>query len=224
MSAIQLDATATVTKETVTVNDMILRLDALAEGYEEVLKQAKQQLMNFEIKDSDWTRLARKLEATLSYRTLSANLATALHDGLRAIEAREASTWDGSNAHELNIATAVIERLEVVLRKRVIDECLQAEIKRHVEEAFKDAKINVVELAESAADMKFQNLQREALDSAYQKEHLIKDLLHSVFHKELPRVAAEAMESYFDVDVRQAVREVLAERDQQQQGDQAVTD
>lgn len=218
MSAIQLDATATVTKETVTVNDMILRLDALAEGYEEVLKLAKRQLENFVISDSDWNRLALKVGANLSYHRLSINLAASIHDGLRAIEAKETGTWDGTNAHEMNTAGAVIERLEFTLRKRIIDECLQAEIKRQVEAAVKDIRINVTEAAENAADMKFQNLQREALDSAYQKEHLIKDLLQSIFRSELQRIAHESVwpevQNHLNIHADQAVTRAADETQQ----------
>lgn len=209
MPAIQLDATAPVTTETVTVNDMILRLDALAEGYEEVLKLAKQQLENFEISDSDLNRLAMKLEGHLSYHTLSVGLANALHDGLRVIEAKDAGTWDGSFVHELNIASLVIERLDVVLSKRIINDSLRAEIKRQVEDAVKDVRISIAESAEHAADSKFQTLQLHALNSAYQKEHLIKDLLQSIFHGELQRIAHESVwpevQNHLNIHADQAV-------------------
>lgn len=218
MSAIQLDATAPVTTETVTVNDIILRLDALAEGYEEVLKIAKQQLENFEISDSDWNRLAMKVEANLSYHRLSINLAASIHDGLRAIEARETGTWDGSNAHEMNTAGVVIERLEAVLRKRIVDEYLQAEIKRQVEAAVKDIRINIAESAENAADIKFQTIQRDALNSAYQKEHLIKDLLQSIFRSELQKIAHESVwpevQNHLNIHADQAVTRAADETQQ----------
>lgn len=195
MSAIQLDVTAPVTSETVTVNDMILRLDALAEGYEEVLGLAKQQLENYEVSESDWSRIASKVEGQLSYRKLSVGLATLLSDGLVAIQRKEEGTWDGCNHHELLIAELIIERLEVVLHKRIIDKALKEEIQRQTREAAKEERLNIIAQAEAAAEIKFRALQREAIESASQKEYLLSDLLHSVFGKGIQQAVNTAVET-----------------------------
>lgn len=220
MSAIQLDATAPVTTETVTVNDVILRLDALAEGYEDVLKLAKQQLENFEISDSDWNRLVMKLEGHLSYHKLSVSLAAVIYGGVLAIEAQEDGTWDGSNAHEMNLAGAVTERLYDLLSNRIINGFLRDEIKSQVEAAVKDVRISIAESAEHAADIKFQTLQRDALNSAYQKEHLIKDLLQSVFRGELHKIAHEAVwpevENHLNIYANQAATRAADDTQQEE--------
>lgn len=185
-------ANMTNTSASIEINEMILRLDALATGYEEILHAAKTQLENLELTESDWGRLANSLQSRINYHTLAIHLATLLESGLRAANAEDDNAT-ATASDETLVAKLVIERLDYLLRKRIIDGALKEMVKHEIQDLLAEAKLNIIEQAEVATQIKLDTIKRDELRDAWRKEALIKDLLADTFLGEIRDMVTSAV-------------------------------
>jgi hypothetical protein len=125
------EANITITEQTVSAADNLFQLDALIQGYGEILEQAKQQLEAFEPTEDQFRLISRNLATNLSYRELGKTVAAAIVDENADHETRR---YTEELVHR--ISGQIDERkIRVLIRDElsgVVDTCFQ-ELKRHVE-------------------------------------------------------------------------------------------
>jgi hypothetical protein len=125
------EANITITEQTVSAADNLFQLDALIQGYGEILEQAKQQLEAFEPTEDQFRLISRNLATNLNYRELGKTVAAAIVDENADHETRR---YTEELVHR--ISGQIDERkIRVLIRDElsgVVDTRFQ-ELKQHVE-------------------------------------------------------------------------------------------
>ena len=180
----------------VRTGDALLRLDALIEGYDEVLQQARRQLEHFEINDDDWNRLAHKLERSLDYGLLASRLTTRIADTLDAAH--------GQGDPEANhLMTRLLDTLTNQVTERINNSLLSHAVRSAVAAATQDLRDNLETLALQAVEERCSADLGQAQQRAHEQTFHLKQVLLSCMGEEL-----EAMS-------RRAAADLLQEQQQQ---------
>ena len=177
-------STLQITDNTVAANDVLMRLDALAKGYEEVLELAKKQLENFEITDHDWGRLADKLNQRIDFYDLTGKINIRLGTALRDINDGNANPDSEGAARLLDMLTMRIEgRLKAAIAETVAET---------VREQTRDLRQRIIQDGKLAADELIEHARRDALIETEHQKTALRSLLHHSLGDEFKRLALEA--------------------------------
>lgn len=189
----------------VRTGDALLRLDALIEGYDEVLQQARRQLEHFEINDDDWNRLANKLERVMDYGLLASRLTTRLADTAE-------SAQHGQDDPEANhLMTRLLDTLTNRVTERISNSLLSHAVRSAVAAATQDLRDNLETLALQAVEERCSADLRQLQQRAREQTFHLRQVLVSCMGEEL-----EAMS-------RRAAADLLQQHQQQEQQPQPIT-
>jgi cell division septum initiation protein DivIVA len=177
-------ATLEITGNTVSANDVLMRLDALAKGYEEVLEQARKQLETFEISNEDWNRLADKLNQHIDFYDMAGKVNLRLGAALRDVESGVHNPDSEGAVRMLDMLTTRIEgRLRAVIAETVADV---------VREQTRDLRQRVIQDGKFAADELIERARRDALIETEHQKTALRSLLHHSLGDEFKRLALDA--------------------------------
>lgn len=184
-------AAVTITDNTVRADDVVLKLDALVQGYEEVLSIAKQQLEEFSISDDDWARIYGQLSRRIDYYDLSRNITESLMRGLdymRQDPNGEQFTFD----FDYRFARTLMGQLKLELERAIRSHLISDAIKLELDAIRTELRQELRELAASAAKDAVEHISRDQVRTADRQRDLIRELLNSCFGPELRTMVREA--------------------------------
>lgn len=175
--------------DTVKANDIVLRLDQLAQGYSEVLEMAKQQLENFEISEDDWSRIHAQVARRVDYYDVASAMSGILKDGLCAIEI------SGDSAYGTNVVLArqVIHRLRDILLQELKGFLISIEVKEIVDQQMREMRATIRADIEAAVKDQIQRCESDTLRSARDQQYHFKGLLQQCFADDLKQTAREVI-------------------------------
>lgn len=177
-------ATLQVTDNTVAANDVLLRLDALAKGYEEVLELAKKQLESFEITETDWNRLVEKLDRRIDYFTFAGKFAARMSAAL--VNMQEGSDNPDSEAI-VRLLDALTHRIEGRLRQLI-----ESEVRAAVVDQTVGLRAEIMEHGRAAAQGLIDRTHHDALIDTERQRSALRSLLQHSLGGEFKRLALEA--------------------------------
>jgi transcriptional regulator with XRE-family HTH domain len=176
--------TLEITGNTVTANEVLMRLDALAKGYEDVLETAKKQLETFEISSDDWNRLSDRLSRRIDYYELAGRINIRLGSALMAIEHGVPNPDSEGVARLLDQLTHRIEgRLNPVIAEIVADA---------VREQTRDLRQRVIQDGRLAADELIERARQSALHESEAQASALRSIMQRALGNELKTLALEA--------------------------------
>ncbi len=177
-------ATLEITGNTVSANEVLMRLDALAKGYEEVLETAKKQLETFEISNDDWNRLADKLNQRIDFYDLAGKFNLRLASALRDVEDDVPNPDSEGVVRLLDLLTFRIEgRLKPMITE-IVDDL--------VREQTRDLRQRIIQDGKLAADELIEYARRQALMETEHQKTALRSLLHHSLGDEFKRLALDA--------------------------------
>lgn len=184
-----------VQSNTVTVNDIVLRLDALAQGYEEVLQAAKTQLESFEITESDWNKLSNRLVNKIDYcaaaRELAYRIRKACEDtSYPANNFTESPNYNYDSKQFLDILETVATRVIQKIEKDQFCSLIEAA----VEERTKELKAEVKQYAEQAARHMFASLEVDEINLARRQRTAMREMLIGAFGQDIKAAVRDILE------------------------------
>jgi hypothetical protein len=182
-------ATVTVTDNIVKADDIILKLDALATAYEEVLSMAKQQLEQFTISEEDWARIYERLSRRIDYYDLGSHVRRSLWRGLQRLEADPDATDDEDIMFAKTLMSRIRYELEAAIKSHLISDELKDEVAA-IRSEFRD---ELRAIAENAAECKLQSLATDQVRTADQQNRLTRELLTSCFGGDLKSMVRDAI-------------------------------
>lgn len=200
----------------VRTGDALLRLDALIEGYEEVLQQARRQLEHFEINDDDWNRLAHKLERVMDYGLLASRLTTRIADTADTIESAQHGQGDPEANH---LMTRLLDTLTNRVTERINNSLLSHAVRSAVAAATQDLRDNLETLALQAVEERCSADLRQAQQRAHEQTFHLRQVLVSCMGEEL-----EAMSRRAAADLLQQQQQQHQQHEQQPQPITATSD
>ena len=103
---------------TTSINDTLVQLESLYTAYDEILKQAKEQLESFDVTDSQITRVATKLEGNKEIQEAAKQ--AAITDFVRAVGENDLDFWRGRQFVD-KIAEMVIAQVKDEVNRYVRD-------------------------------------------------------------------------------------------------------
>lgn len=177
-------ATLQITDNTVVANDILMRLDALAKGYEEVLELARKQLESFEISENDWNRLTDKLHQRISFYDLAGKFNIRLGSALRDVEDGAPNPDSEGVVRLLDMLTFRVEsRLKTLIAETVAET---------VSEQTRDLRQRIIQDGKLAADELIEHARRQALIETEHQKTALRSLLHHSLGDEFKRLALDA--------------------------------
>lgn len=183
-------ATVTVTDNTVQADDIILKLDALATGYDEVLSMAKKQLEDFSISEDDWARICERLGRRIDYYYLGTIIRRSLTRGFTRMGVEHEE--DFANDEDYQFAKTLLQRLRSELELAVKSHLISDAIKLEMDNIRTELRRELRDLAASAAKDELEHICRDQVRTADQQRDLVRQLLTSCFGSELRTMVREA--------------------------------
>jgi hypothetical protein len=184
--------TVQITDNNVTAGDILLRLDTLAQGYEEILEQAKQQLERFEPSAEQWARLASRIQDGFRYCSLVNEIVDRMITTISRLETAAASgTSEGLDDDDQNI-----DRLLICISKhaaeRLISTDLSAAIKAEVQDKVRLMQADIQAGIAASVLEHIQRLERQEFAQARNTNHHFKCMVDEIFGAEFKRLAKQA--------------------------------
>lgn len=175
-------------EQTVQVDNIILKLDELARGYEEVLAMAKRQLENFEIKEDDWNRLYINVARRVDDWEIAYQLGNRIAQGLEMI-ADDPNANDPDARMANMITERILERIEIRMRGYMITDAIRSDMDQRFEELKSYYRDRIDDRVETAVRNQFSS---EVQNARHQTEAL-KIMLRSIFGPQLQDLARDAI-------------------------------
>lgn len=174
--------------QNVQVDNIILKLDELAKGYDEILSLARAQLENFTISEDDWSRIYINLSRRLDEYTLTTHVVARLHEGLRSLERDETGTPEARFAFCLT--NKITNNIASMAKSHLMTDVIREDMDRRFNElrSFYRDRID-----ERISDVLDAEMRGQARDAMHQKV-LLKDLLRDAFGDQFREVAKEIIE------------------------------
>ena len=185
-------ATVTVTDNNVHADDIILKLDALATAYDEVLSMAKKQLEDFSISEDDWSRIYERIGRRINYYDLGAVIKNSLVRGFDGMRADPEGESHVANDDDYRFAKALMGRIKHELETAVRSHLVSDAIKLEMDTVRSEVRSELHALATRAAEDRFAQLCFEQIYTADRQRHLVRELLGSCFGDELKDMIREA--------------------------------
>ncbi|MGA1640942.1 MAG: hypothetical protein ACO4AL_11390 [Steroidobacteraceae bacterium] len=177
-------ATLEITGNTVTANEVLMRLDALVKGYEEVLETAKKQLETFEISSDDWNRLADRVNRNINYYDLSGKLMVRL---TRALIDIQSGTHNPDNEGAVRMLDLLTHRIEARLKPMITE--IVADV---VREQTRDLRQRIIQDGRYAADELIERARQSALHESEAQATALRSIMQRALGSELKTLALEA--------------------------------
>lgn len=174
--------------QNVQVDNIILKLDELAKGYDEILSLARAQLENFTISEDDWSRIYMNLSRRLDEYTLTAHVVTRLHEGLRSLERDETGTPEARFAQAL--ASRITNNIASMAKSHLMTDAIREDMDRRFNELRSFYRDRIDERIRDALDSEMRGQARDAMHQRV----CLKDLLRDAFGDQLREVAKEIIE------------------------------
>lgn len=184
--------TVQITDNTVTAGDILLRLDTLAQGYEEILEQAKQQLERFEPSAEQWARLASKIQDGFCYRSLVSELVERMIVTIRCIEAAAASGTNESLDDDDRHLDAMLTFIAKRAAERLISTDLEFAIRTEVQDKVRSMQADIQERIETSVLSHIERLERQEFAQARNTNYHFKSMVDEIFGAEFKRLAQTA--------------------------------
>jgi len=169
---------------TVQANDVLLRLDALAKGYEELLEAAKRQLDTFEFSGDDWNRLTDRVNRNIDYYDLSGKLMVRLS---RALVASQEGTHNPDTEGAIRMLDALTHRIEGRLKPMITEIVADA-----VREQTSDLRHCIIQDGRHAAEELIERARLEALRESEAQATALRSIVQRALGSELKTLALEA--------------------------------
>lgn len=190
-----MSTTIDVQGNTVNAGDILLRLDALADGYHEVLQTARAQLEAFEITEGDWARLAEKLTRNIDYpaiaRAFQRQLDAACIASLYPMpESHLLPTLSDDDRQFVQMLNRIADR---VLRK-VEDDRIKDLVRQEISAQITPLQGELSAMAEAAAERTFANLEHEVISRCREQEHHFQRFLQAALGHDLHAVIRTAIQ------------------------------
>ena len=185
-------ATVTVTDNNVHADDIILKLDALATAYDEVLSMAKKQLEDFSISEDDWSRIYERIGRRIDYYDLGTVIKNSLFRGFDGMRTDPEGESHVANDDDYRFAKALMGRIKYELETAVRSHLVSDAIKLEMDTVRSEVRSELHALATRAAEDRFAQLCREQIYTADRQRHLVRELLGSCFGDELKAMIREA--------------------------------
>ena len=176
--------TLEITGNTVTANEVLMRLDALAKGYEEVLEAAKKQLETFEISDDDWNRLADRVNRNINYYDFAGQFIVRLSSALMP---SQAGTCNPDTEGAIRVLDDLTHRVEGRLKPVITEIVADA-----VREQTRDLRERIIQDGRYAADELIESARRDALRESEAQATALRSIMQRALGSELKTLALEA--------------------------------
>jgi 23S rRNA G2445 N2-methylase RlmL len=184
--------TVQITDNNVTAGDILLRLDTLAQGYEEILEQAKQQLERFEPSAEQWARLASKIQDGFRYRSLVNELVDRMLTTINRVEAAAASgtneNLDDDDRQLNELFTFIAKRAA----ERLISTDLEIAIKTEVQDKVRSLQADIQARVEVTVLNHIKRLESEEVRQASNTNYHFRSMVDEIFGAEFKRLAKQA--------------------------------
>lgn len=188
----------TTTPLVIEAGDNLLEYDALLQGYRELLEQAKKQLEDFEITDSDWARLAGSLARRVDTYRVAAELGYRLRESLNQQETplNELSGEERDDRMMLKelvrqlSQTVLLELQERVIRDQVRLEFI--EMRKDFEKQLQELRETHTSLLERQVNNAVQSKVNTEVTTARIQADAFESLIQRSFGQQFRRLAKEA--------------------------------
>lgn len=171
---------------TVEAGDTLLRLDALAQGYEEVLEQARTQLERFEFSPQDWDRLCNRLQENVRYTRIADEIYNLFIYGCRAIE--NGCEWNS----QMEAADYLINAIASKVARRLIETDFQQLIKEEVSKATVGFGADIDDRVKHAVDIHVSRMEKNTIADASAQRYHLKEMVNKVFGDDFKQMAKQA--------------------------------
>lgn len=185
----------TVHDNTVQAENILLKLDELAKGYDEVLSMAKTQLENYEITEQDWSRMTIKVARAIDLYDVSVNLGRLLARGMEELD--ENPDTSSQNADFSRYVTRhILDRLERRVKNYLISEAINEQFSQK----FSELRTEVLDLIDHRIQQTVQLSAMQHANKAASDRRILRDLLMTCLGDDLRVLTTKAAQQLTAAD------------------------
>ena len=162
------EANITVTEQTVSAADNLFQLDALIQGYGEILEQAKQQLEAFEPTEDQFRLISQNLATNISYSQLGKTVAAAI-------------VFENADPETRRYTDELVQRISDQIDERKIRVLIRDELNGVVDTRFRELRQYVENQIEHLLDAD----RRAARSANYELQSAMRTIFSTVLKDEL---------------------------------------
>lgn len=179
----------TVHDNTVQAESILLKLDELAKGYEEVLSMARSQLEHYEITEQDWSRLTARVARSIDLWRLGQEFGRLLARGMDELDIDPDSASSDADCAR-SVTRHMLNRLESRVKDYLISEAINERISR----GFSELRNEFLDIIDQRINQTVQLAAMQHAHKAASDRRILRDLLMTCLGDDIRAIANDSVQ------------------------------